>query len=245
MRGRRARLANGRGADAQVWRGGHGHPAVGAAEPGPPDGPAARRPADRALRAWPPGIPRGRRTDRPRHRPPAPGRPRQLSRGAAGPGAQRRPAARGCHLQHQPGRAHPHLLHRLRGAVRILDGGPVVHPGRPGPAHAPPRPPAARRVRRLFWHRFGAALGCLLAFLGVGFTLLATTVHYSAGNALYLTFLDAAGAAVSNPPLSTPEKVAQFLLPFDGMAFLPLVTAAVVRARLTGPIRPRHRPIRD
>ena len=104
---------------------------------------------------------------------------------------------------------------------------------------------AARLLRMLFWHRFGAAFGCLLAILGVGFTLLATTVHYSAGNALYLTFLDAAGAAVSNPALSTPEKVAQFLLTFDGMAFLPLVTAAVVGARLTGSIRARDRPISD
>ena len=104
---------------------------------------------------------------------------------------------------------------------------------------------AARLLRMLFWHRFGAAFGCLLAILGVGFTLLATAVHYSAGNALYLTFLDAAGAAVTNPALSTPEKVAQFLLTFDGMAFLPLVTAAVVGARLTGSIRARDRPISD
>ncbi|HEX4661756.1 MAG TPA: NAD-binding protein [Streptosporangiaceae bacterium] len=104
---------------------------------------------------------------------------------------------------------------------------------------------AARLLRMLFWHRFGAAFGCLLAILGVGFTLLATAVHYSAGDALYLTFLDAAGAAVSNPALSTPEKVAQFLLTFDGMAFLPLVTAAVVGARLTGSIRARDRPISD
>ena len=104
---------------------------------------------------------------------------------------------------------------------------------------------AARLLRMLFWHRFGAAFGCLLAVLGVGFTLLATAVHYSPGNALYLTFLDTAGAAVSNPALSTPEKVAQFLLTFDGMAFLPLVTAAVVGARLTGSIRARDRPISD
>jgi Trk K+ transport system NAD-binding subunit len=104
---------------------------------------------------------------------------------------------------------------------------------------------AARLLRMLFWHRFGAAFGCLLAILGAGFTLLATAVHYSAGNALYLTFLDAAGAAVTNPALSTPEKVAQFLLTFDGMAFLPLVTAAVVGARLTGSIRARDRPISD
>ena len=104
---------------------------------------------------------------------------------------------------------------------------------------------AARMFRRLFWHRFGAAFGCLIAILGVGFALLATAVHYSIGNALYLTFLDAAGAAVTDPRLSSPEKVSQFLLTFDGMAFLPLVTAAVVGARLTGSVRGAERPASD
>ena len=70
--------------------------------------------------------------------------------------------------------------------------------------------------------------------------LLATAVHYSLGNALYLTFLDAAGAAVTNPGLSSPEKVSQILLTFDGLAFLPLVTAAVVGARLTGSVQRRE-----
>jgi Trk K+ transport system NAD-binding subunit len=104
---------------------------------------------------------------------------------------------------------------------------------------------AARLFRMLFWHRFGAAFGCLIAILGVGFTLLATAVHYSVGNALYLTFLDAAGAAVTDPAKRTPEKVAQFLLTFDGLAFLPLVTAAVVGARLTGSVHGRDRPVSD
>ena len=104
---------------------------------------------------------------------------------------------------------------------------------------------AARLFRMLFWHRIGAAFASLIAVLAVGFVLLATVVHYSFGTALYLTFLDAAGAAVTNPALSTPEKVAQFLLTFDGMAFLPLVTAVVVGARLTGSLRGRERPVSD
>jgi Trk K+ transport system NAD-binding subunit len=103
----------------------------------------------------------------------------------------------------------------------------------------------ARLFRMLFWHRIGAAFASLIAVLAVGFVLLATVVHYSFGTALYLTFLDAAGAAVTNPALSTPEKVAQFLLTFDGMAFLPLVTAVVVGARLTGSLRGRERPVSD
>jgi Trk K+ transport system NAD-binding subunit len=104
---------------------------------------------------------------------------------------------------------------------------------------------AGRLCRMLFWHRFGAAFACLIAILGVGFALLATAVHYSPGNALYLTFLDAAGAAVTNPRLTSPEKVSQILLTFDGLAFLPLVTAAVVGARLTGSVRGANRPVSD
>jgi Trk K+ transport system NAD-binding subunit len=104
---------------------------------------------------------------------------------------------------------------------------------------------AARLLRMLFWHRIGAAFACLIAILVAGFTLLATAVHYSPPTALYLTFLDAAGAAVTGPGVRSPEKIAQFLLTFDGMAFLPLVTAAVVGARLTGSVHGRERPMSD
>jgi Trk K+ transport system NAD-binding subunit len=103
----------------------------------------------------------------------------------------------------------------------------------------------ARMFRMLFWHRFGAAFVCLTAVLGIGFALLATAVHYSVWNSLYLTFLDAAGAAVTDPSLSAPEKISQFLLTFDGMAFLPLVTAAIVGVRLTGSVRRPDRPMSD
>lgn len=95
----------------------------------------------------------------------------------------------------------------------------------------------------LLWHKLGLAFVALFAVLVAGFVLLATLGRFSLGNAVYLTFLDAAGAAVSDPGLSTPEKVAQFLLTFDGMAFIPVVTAAVVSARLTGSLRAKDRPI--
>jgi Trk K+ transport system NAD-binding subunit len=91
-----------------------------------------------------------------------------------------------------------------------------------------------RLLRRLFWHKMGIAFAALIAVLGAGFALLAGSVGFSPMNALYLTFLDAAGAAVTDPGYSAPEKWAQFLLTFDGMAFLPLVTAAVVGARIQG-----------
>ncbi len=126
--------------------------------------------------------------------------------------------------------------------LAVADGTPRNPLARP---RRHPLRAAGRLFRTLFWHRIGVAFACLIAILGVGYALLATAVHYSATNAFYLTFLDAAGAAVSNPALSTPEKVAQFLLTFAGLAFLPLVTAAVVGARLRGSVPGADRPLSD
>ncbi len=121
-------------------------------------------------------------------------------------------------------------------------------------ADGTPRNPLARQRRRparlladlprlLFGHKLGAAFLALAGVLVIGFVLLATAGGFSLGNSLYLTFLDAAGAAVTDPRLSAPEKLAQFLLTFDGMAFLPVVTAAVVGARLTGTLHSKPRPV--
>jgi Trk K+ transport system NAD-binding subunit len=120
--------------------------------------------------------------------------------------------------------------------------------GRSADPLARPRNPlraAAGMARRLVWHKFGAAFAVLLTVLVIGFALLATAAGYSVTNALYLTVLDAAGAAVTNPSLAGPEKIAQFLLTFDGLAFLPVVTAAIVGARLTGSLRASPRPVSD
>ena len=95
---------------------------------------------------------------------------------------------------------------------------------------------AVRLLRRLVWHKMGIAFAVLIAVLGVGYALLAGLVGISPMNSLYLTFLDAAGAAVTDTGLPTGEKWAQFLLTFDGMAFLPVVTAAIVGARIPGGI---------
>jgi Trk K+ transport system NAD-binding subunit len=75
--------------------------------------------------------------------------------------------------------------------------------------------------------------------------ILAAASRFSLANAAYLTGLDAAGAAVSDPSLSAPEKIAQVLLTFDGLAFLPVLTAVVVGARLTGRLQRRERPLND
>src|ERR1700742_4926834 len=50
---------------------------------------------------------------------------------------------------------------------------------------------------------------------------------------------DAAGAAAGHPAAGGAEKVAQILLTFDGLVFVPFVTALVVGARLTGSLRSR------
>jgi len=99
---------------------------------------------------------------------------------------------------------------------------------------------AARQLRGLVWHRLGLGFAALFAVLVAGFALLVSGAGYAWPNALYLTMLDSAGAAVTNPALGGPEKVAQFVLTFDGMVFVPFVTALIVGARLTGSIRERR-----
>ena len=68
--------------------------------------------------------------------------------------------------------------------------------------------------------------------LAAGFALLTGPRGLRPLTALYLTLLDAAGAAQTGPGLPSAEKAAQFLLTFDGLAFLPLVTAAIVGSRI-------------
>jgi Trk K+ transport system NAD-binding subunit len=117
-------------------------------------------------------------------------------------------------------------------------------------ADGTPRDPLARRpdpvrtalgvARRLVWHRFGLLFGALLAVAVAGFALL--YVHYSAGNAAYLTVMDLTGSAFTGSGVSGLEKLAQIVLTIDGMAFIPVVTAVVVGARLTGRVRREPRP---
>jgi Trk K+ transport system NAD-binding subunit len=123
-------------------------------------------------------------------------------------------------------------------------------------ADGAPRNPLARQRRHpvravtdlaghLLWSRLGLAFGVLFAILVAGFLMLLAASHFSVANAAYLTALDAAGAAVSYPHYPTAEKIAQVLLTFDGLAFLPVLTAVVVGARLTGSLQRRERPLND
>lgn len=117
-------------------------------------------------------------------------------------------------------------------------------------ADGTPRNPLARRpnparalaglLRRLVWHKFGLVFTALLAVIGVGLALLATV--YSLSDAFYLTLMDLTGSALTRSQDTSAEKVAQVMLTVDGMAFIPVITAIVVGARLTGSVRRAPRP---
>ncbi|MGO8959287.1 MAG: potassium channel family protein [Streptosporangiaceae bacterium] len=112
-------------------------------------------------------------------------------------------------------------------------------------ADGTPRNPLSRRrrrkltaplrlTRRLLRSKMGLAFTVLLAVICAGFALLALAARHAPLTSVYLTLLDAAGAAVSDPKLASSEKIAQVLLTFAGVAVLPLVTAAIVGARIPG-----------
>jgi Trk K+ transport system NAD-binding subunit len=108
---------------------------------------------------------------------------------------------------------------------------------------------ADRRVwaaRRRAWRRAAAAFGArlrallsrklalaafgLFVLLGLGTALFAEVGNRSWSEAMYLTVLDAAGAAQPDPRLSAADKVIQALVTVIGIAFIPVLTAAVVDA---------------
>ena len=100
---------------------------------------------------------------------------------------------------------------------------------------------ALRMTRRLLWNKFGIVFGVLLALAIIGFTLLGVAGH-TPSDVIYLGIMDMTGSALTETGDRGAEKVAQVLLTADGMALLPLVTAIIVGARLTGRIRSEPRP---
>src|SRR6202034_1596729 len=95
--------------------------------------------------------------------------------------------------------------------------------------------------RQLARNKFAAIFGVLLAVAISGFVLLAAA-GYDASNTVYLGIMDLTGSALTNASDHGTEKVAQVLLTADGMALLPVVTALIVGARLTGRIRGEPKP---
>jgi Trk K+ transport system NAD-binding subunit len=120
--------------------------------------------------------------------------------------------------------------------LAVADGTPRNPLARsPNPARA-----LAGLLRRLVWHKFGLVFTALLAVIGIGLALLATV--YSLSDAFYLTLMDLTGSALTRSQDTAAEKVAQVMLTVDGMAFIPVITAIVVGARLTGSVRRAPRP---
>ena len=95
--------------------------------------------------------------------------------------------------------------------------------------------------RQLARNKFAAIFAILLAVAISGFALLASA-GYDAGNMVYLGIMDLTGSALTNASDHGTEKAAQVLLTADGMALLPVVTALIVGARLTGRIRSEPTP---
>jgi Trk K+ transport system NAD-binding subunit len=118
-------------------------------------------------------------------------------------------------------------------------------------ANGTPRDPLARQhhplrgalrvSRRLLRNKLGVTFCVVLALALAGFILLAVAGH-APGDVLWLGIMDTTGSAFTSPMDTVAEKVAQVLLTVDGMAVLPLVTAIIVGARLTGTIRSEPRP---
>ena len=114
-------------------------------------------------------------------------------------------------------------------------------PRNPLTRHRDPLRMTGSVLRRLIWDRFRLLFVVLLAVIVTGFCLL-LTVPYRLGDALYLTLMDLTGAALTRTADSLAEKVAQVMLTLDGLVFVPVITALVVGARLTGSVRRAPRP---
>jgi Trk K+ transport system NAD-binding subunit len=86
------------------------------------------------------------------------------------------------------------------------------------------------RIAASFNRKLGLATLGLFALLGLGTVLFASMGGFSWGEALYLTLLDAAGAAQPDPALSTVNKITQTMVTIVGISIIPVVTATVVDA---------------
>jgi Trk K+ transport system NAD-binding subunit len=89
------------------------------------------------------------------------------------------------------------------------------------------------RIAASFNHKLVIAILGLFALLGIGTALFAIAGGLSWANALYLTLLDAAGAAQPDSTLSTLNKLTQTMVTIVGISIIPLVTASVVDAVVT------------
>lgn len=109
--------------------------------------------------------------------------------------------------------------------------------GRAGPGDTTTRRHGRDLLRTLWWRiaasfnrKLGIATVGLFALLGLGSILFASIGGFSWADALYLTLLDAAGAAQPDTGLSAVNKLTQTMVTIVGISIIPLVTATVVDA---------------
>jgi Trk K+ transport system NAD-binding subunit len=131
-----------------------------------------------------------------------------------------------------------HPLLAARNALRRFAANTVRQTGW---ARRHPRHALRALGRQLASNKFAAIFAVLLAVAISGFVLLAAA-GYDASNTVYLGIMDLTGSALTRTSDHGAEKVAQVLLTADGMALLPVVTALIVGARLTGRIRGEPTP---
>ncbi|MGB7798939.1 MAG: NAD-binding protein [Pseudonocardiaceae bacterium] len=86
------------------------------------------------------------------------------------------------------------------------------------------------RVAASFNRKLAIATLGLFALLGLGSVLFASMGGFSLADALYLTLLDAAGAAQPDTHLSVVNKLTQTMVTVVGISIIPVVTATVVDA---------------
>jgi Trk K+ transport system NAD-binding subunit len=118
-------------------------------------------------------------------------------------------------------------------------------------ADGTPRDPLARRphplratlefARHLAWNKFGLILAILLVVAVAGFILLGFA-SYTPIDVVYLGIMDMTGSALTSTTKGGTEQLSQVFLTLDGMAIIPLATAMIVSARLTGKVRGEPRP---
>ncbi|HWN35255.1 MAG TPA: NAD-binding protein, partial [Pseudonocardia sp.] len=113
--------------------------------------------------------------------------------------------------------------------LALAEGGAPSQPTVSRPARWRPRG-LWPKVRAVVSRKLALATLGLLALLGLGTALFAAVAGYSWPDAVYLTVLDAAGAAQPNSAMSAPEKIIQSMVTIIGIAFIPVLTAAVVDA---------------
>jgi Trk K+ transport system NAD-binding subunit len=95
---------------------------------------------------------------------------------------------------------------------------------------------------RLTWNKYGLVFAILLVAAIVGYSLLLRDPKNGVIGSMYLAVMSMTGSAFTNAKDLGTTKWSQVILTVDGMALIPVVTALIVGAQLTGSIRGQPKP---